>query len=336
MGRVISLFADYHGKENSVTNYCGLILSLVYGESPKLFALLLDLLFNSEVRIPIIGPVFEQQSKRRNSIPDLTISQESFQILFETKVTDWYGKEQLENHVGGFSEYTKTKILVLLCNFEDKNMNSERNAFKNEMKNKGVSVVEMTFEDLFNALRAVCLTPTLKGYLGEFEDYLNRNDLLPLWKNTLDVVNCASFYSDLEDYSVYICPDLGGQFRHKRAKYLGAYKNKIVKAVYTIDAVVVVEKGSKCSIKWKNNLSLKDEDIKKTAKDKVRSIRPSELNHNNIQVFLLSNKRITNFVKDSHGGLYGSKRYFLVESKDVDQLADELNNIKWSEFLLNQ
>ena len=37
MGKQISYFTNYHGKENIVTNYCGVMLKMIYDESPKAF-----------------------------------------------------------------------------------------------------------------------------------------------------------------------------------------------------------------------------------------------------------------------------------------------------------
>lgn len=59
MSREISLFADYHQKENSVTNYCGLMMKLIYEESPKRFEELLATLIQSDKDIPV-GPIFSQ------------------------------------------------------------------------------------------------------------------------------------------------------------------------------------------------------------------------------------------------------------------------------------
>ena len=86
MGRKISLFADYHGKENSATNYCGLMFKLVHQESPRLFNQLLDLCFAGEVSLPVVGPVIEQQNKKNNNIPDLEITQAPFQIFLRLRL----------------------------------------------------------------------------------------------------------------------------------------------------------------------------------------------------------------------------------------------------------
>ena len=333
MGRKISLFADYHGKENSVTNYCGLMFKLVYDESPLLFNQLLDICFDGEVKIPMVGPVFEQQKKTGGSIPDLEITQTSFQILFETKTSNWYHIDQLDNHVKGFCKNIEYKILVLLCNFEDKNQNNERNQFKDNLKSKGIYVVELTFEDLIIGLNTVCRSAILQNYLSEFEDFLNRSNLLPVWKSTLDVVNCVTTRNEVEQDLVYMCPDSGNQYSHKRAQYFGAYWNKAVNFVFSIEAVAIVGIDfNDFEIKWKNNTSLKDEDLKERAKEVILKYRKNEIRKNGIQVFFLDNKRAVHFEKDSPGGLYGPKKYFSINSKNIEELVEELDNVKWSKY----
>lgn len=339
MGRTISLFADYHGSENSVTNFCGLMLKLIYQESPRLLFQLLDILFEGEAEVPFVGPTFEQQNgkkkKRSHSIPDLEIKQESFQILVETKLTDWFHEDQLENHIAGFSDRVDSKILILLCNFEDKNCNQTRQDFKERMKKENnISVVEVTFEDLLKGLTEVCITPQLHEYLTEFEDYLDRNALLPSWKYRLDVVNCCVTKNEILQDRVYMCPNRGGQYRHERARYFGTYWNKNVEFLYHIDAIVVCDVNFQCyELKWKNDIKDADNELFKRAEAFIRKYRIDEIKQNGIQVFLLSNKKEVNFRKDTKGGLFGSKKYFVInEAKDIDSCAKLIRDKKWSDF----
>src|SRR5665213_2305048 len=89
MGREISIFSDYHQQENSLSNYCGLLMKILYQESPKQFQELLSALIKAKADI-IVGPTFSQQIKKVKSIPDLVIAQKSFAIHFETKLTNWF------------------------------------------------------------------------------------------------------------------------------------------------------------------------------------------------------------------------------------------------------
>ncbi len=339
MGRTISLFADYHGNENSVTNYCGLMLKLVFQESPKLLYQLLDILFEGEAEVPFIGPTFEQQNakqrKKSHSIPDLVIKQESLQILVETKLTDWYHEDQLENHVAGFSDRVVSKVLILLCNFEDKNCNQVRLNFKARMKTeRNISVVEVTFEDLLKGLTEVCITPQLQEYLTEFEEYLDRKALLPSWKYRLDVVNCGGTKNEILEGSVYMCPNRGGQYRHERARYFGAYWDKNVRYIYNLDAIVVCNINFQgYELKWKNDTTVSDKDLFELAEANISKYRSEEIRQNGIQVFLLSNQKEVNFTKDTKGGLFGSKKYFMIsDATDIDCCADLIREKKWSDF----
>ena len=47
------------------------------------------------------------------------------------------------------------------------------------------------------------------------------------WEHLLDVVNCSRSMGRIGK-GVYTCPDTGGNYMHRRAKYLGAYQDKSV------------------------------------------------------------------------------------------------------------
>jgi hypothetical protein len=89
MSREISYFTDYHKKENVVTNYCGLMMKMVYEANPTGYEELLIALTEGKVDIHL-GPKFKQQDKNEKSIPDLTIIQEPISIFFENKLDDWF------------------------------------------------------------------------------------------------------------------------------------------------------------------------------------------------------------------------------------------------------
>ncbi len=82
MGRPISLFTDFRNGENSVTNYCGLIMKVLYEESPKSFEEVLVSLLSSRTNLTV-GPTFTQQTKQKKSIPDLAITQRSFSVFLK-------------------------------------------------------------------------------------------------------------------------------------------------------------------------------------------------------------------------------------------------------------
>ncbi len=334
MSQEITLFTDYQKRENLVTNYCGLILKLVYEESPQLFNRFLDICCAEDGYSPIVGPVFEQQKKMTNSMPDLLITQHSFQVMFEVKTTNWYHKKQLTAHTKSFEAGISDKVLILLCNFDDKN-DPILQSFKVDMKSKnGIIVILMTFEELYEYFKEVCRTPMLRKYLDEFGGFLDRNGLFPLWKYTLDVVNCVGTREEVLKDSVYMCPDTGRQYHHKRAKYFGTYWEKTVENIYEIDAVVSAPMNfkEKPTIKW-NNSMLSQTDLQHRAIAAVKAWRIHEIPKTALQVFLLSHRTEVNFSKDTAGGLYGSKIYFECPScKSIGELEKAIKNKAWSNF----
>ncbi len=335
MGREISLFADYHQQENSLTNYCGLLMKMLYEDSPRKFEELLATLLKTDTNI-IVGPTFTQQSKKEDSIPDLAITQKSFSVFFETKTSDWFYEDQINRHIAGFNQTDGDKILFLLSNFENDNLEEQ---FKKDIKNakkKKIILQPITFEEMIGSLEQVCNTEYLKNLLDEFKIYLDRNSRLPKWKYLLDVVSCSGTLEEINE-GVYMCPDTGGAYSHRRAKYFGPYASKKVSAIYEINAIVVIGKNlSDAKIKWKIS-GLKDEVLIKQAKQKLRNWqwRIDENKSVPMQVFLLDNKHETNFIKETSGGMLQSKKYFwdiAMDCKNSQELAEKLRDKNWGDF----
>lgn len=335
MGREISLFADYRQSENSLTNYCGLLMKMLYEDSPRKFEELLTALIKMDVNI-IIGPTFTQQTKKERSIPDLAITQKSFSVFFETKITDWFYDDQINRHIASFNQTADDKILFLLSNFETDHLNERFERAINEAKKNNIILQPVSFEDFVGSLEQVCNSEYLANRLDEFKIYLDRNNRLPKWKYLLDVVSCSGTLEEIRN-GVYMCPDTGGAYNHRRAKYFGAYASKRVADIFEIKAIVVIEKNlSGARIKWKNE-AIKDEVLIEQAKDKVQmwEWRIKENRYVALQVFLLHNKQETNFIKATSGGMLQSKKYFwdiAIDCKNSEELADKLRDRSWGEF----
>jgi hypothetical protein len=334
MGREISLFTDYHQQENRVTNYCGLILKMIYKESPTAFeTIIVNLIGEEDVDISV-NPRFEQQGKQKDSVPDLYIYQPSFAIFFETKLTDWFYSDQIKRHISAIaSESTDKKILFLLsCDENLKNLDK----YQKDAKADRISLVPITFERLLAEVEQVKINETLESIIEEFRGYLDHNNLLPRWKYLLDVVNCGNTIHEVEK-GFYACPNTGRAYSHRRAKYFGAYENKNVSMLCEIDAVVVKE-GEEFSVKWNNQTTQKDSEIIRRAKeitDNWDEWRIKESEKTPMQIFLLGKKvkLKSGFKKDSAGGLFGSKKYFWDIAQDVGDvygLAKKLNGRAWS------
>lgn len=335
MGREISLFADYHQKENALTNYCGLLMKILYEDGPKKFEELLVTLLKTDTNI-IVGPSFTQQTKTIKSVPDLAITQRSFSVFFETKTTNWFYDDQINRHIASFNHSTDNKILFLLSNFDGNNLEEEFADQISKAKKNNVILQPISFEDFIGSLEQVCSSDYLIGLLDEFKLYLDRNDLLPKWKYLLDVVNCTGSLEEI-DQGVYICPDTGGAYSHRRAKYFGPYSSKRVSSIFEIIAVVVIGKNMEdAKIKWQNKDTKKEILIYDAIqKFKKWQMRIDENKSVPLQVFLLDNKHETNFIKETSGGMLQSKKYFwdiANDCKNSQDLADKLKNKTWSNY----
>lgn len=335
MGREISLFADYHQKENSLTNYCGLLMKMLYEASPRKFEELLATLLKTDTNI-IVGPTFTQQTKTVKSIPDLAITQKSFSVFFETKTTDWFYEDQINRHIAGFNQTADDKILFLLSNFENDNLEVQFAKEIKEAKKHKIILQPLTFEDFVGSLEQVCNSEYLRNLLDEFKLYLDRNGRLPKWKYLLDVVSCSGTLAEIEQ-GVYMCPDTGGAYSHRRAKYFGPYSSKKVADIFEINAIVVIEKNlGEAKIKWKNK-NIKDETLIEEARQKLQNWqwRIDENKSVPLQVFLLDNRQETSFVKETSGGMLQSKKYFwdiAIDCKNSQELAEKLRDKNWGDY----
>lgn len=335
MSRDISLFADYHQKENSLTNYCGLMMRQLYEESPKRFQEFLTTVIDGRVDL-IIGPTFKQQTKEVSSIPDLSIIQKSVSIFFETKRTNWFYNEQLIRHIQGFDENANLRILFLLSDFDEDDITDQIRECIEKAKSEKIIIQPLSFERFIDTLEKVCNTGYLMNFVEEFKVYVDKNGYLPKWKYLLDIVSCSGTIEEVKN-GVYMCPNTGGAYNHRRAKFFAPYYQKGVRTIHEIRAIVVVEKDlGQATIKW-NNSTEKADSLKHEAIEKVKmwQWRIDENRSTDLQVFLLSTGIETNFKKETSGGMLQSKKYFkdiALDCKNSTELARKLLDKEWGEF----
>lgn len=334
MSKQISLFSGYSQRENRVTNYCLLVMKMLYEENPKYLGEVLAALVGEDLSSHV-GVSFRQQERRESSIPDGLIVQHPLTIYIETKNYDWFYDEQLENHLAALDkEVTGQKVLLALCNFEsdDRDRFSGVRTVCDEKYRNSILFRAVTFEDLVGALEIPGLPKNLADAITDFRGFLDEEDLLPSWRQWLDVVNCAGLPEDVTEGGVYMCPAEGGAYRHGRSRFFGMYRSKHVELVAEIEAIVDVDlEGGVLSLKWKN-VEGSDADFEQRAKTKVRDLRPIE---GPTRIFLLGPLFETDFRKDSPGGMQSSKRYFNIASlqaQNANELAQCLKNRLWSEF----
>lgn len=334
MGRAVSLFSGYSQKENRVTNYTLLILKLLYEENQKYLGEVLAALIGEDISSHV-GVVFRQQEHRATGIPDGLIIQQALTIFMETKNWDWFYDTQLEKHLESLNnEAPGLKVLLALGKFESEDPERFRNikAICDQKYRNTIIFQAVSFEDLIVKLQIDGLSKNLSDTIDDFKNFLHEEDLLPSWKEWLDVVNCAGLPEDITEGGVYMCPTEGGAYAHTRCRFFGMYRNKRVEFVAEIEAVVDVDLDAKTAvIKWKN-ISGADIEFQKRARAKVHELRPDE---GPTRIFLLGPLSKTDFQKDLPGGMRGSKQYFNIakfNAKTAAELAASLDGLKWSEL----
>ena len=155
----IHYFQRYHAKENVATANTMLLLSRLYSYSPDKFFKFFKLL-NSEHLSEAFNPeiIFTLQEKSIDSIPDATITQESFKIVVETKMSDWFYEDQLIRHLNSFKNEAY-KIMITLAPelmAEDKKESFEKTLKEyNQKQNSKVIHINTTFETIANAIGEV-------------------------------------------------------------------------------------------------------------------------------------------------------------------------------------
>jgi len=334
MGQHISLFTEYHSAENTLTNYCGLILKLLYEENPKGFEEVIVNLTGDSVKSIVVNPDFSQQKRQGSSVPDLLIVQQSYAILFETKRFDWFYEGQIARHVQAIANKKDVNVLFMIAPDEIKGYDERFTEIRNQAIESNVIIKAITFEQLVETMENIPLSPNFARYLNEFKIYLEQNNYLPNWKYLLDVVSCRGTLDEVNN-GFYMCPTSGGAYAHQRAKYFGPYADKQVKRIYEISGLVIIKKNlGGFNVEW-NNTELHDELLIQKASERVKlweDWRYKENNKVSLQMFILENPADTSFKKISPGGMLQSKKYFWDIAKGLnnsEQLANKLKSKTW-------
>ncbi len=184
----IHYFQRYHEKENVATANTMLLLSRLYSySSAKFFRLLKSEYFFDSFEPEI---VFTLQERSKDSIPDATITQESFKIVVETKMYDWFYDDQLKRHLESFGDEKYKVMITLAPELMDKD---KKERFDNELKkyneqlNQPIAHINTTFEKLANAVADVLddRDYEMQDVLEDYQNYCYKDELIPVsdsWK----------------------------------------------------------------------------------------------------------------------------------------------------------
>lgn len=321
----IHYFQRYHEKENVATANTMLLLSRLYSYSSEKFFRLLKSEFFSDLFEPEI--VFNLQEKCAESIPDATITQESFKIVVETKMHDWFYQEQLIKHLQSFGD-EKYKVIITIAP-ELMSENKKRD-FENQLKeyNKKIEYpvihINTTFEALANAVAEV-IDDRDYEMIDVLEDYLNycyTDGLITVsdsWKYMRMQLAGVTFDFNMSENVYYNRADRG----FKAHDYLGLYKSKSVRAIGKICAritAVETEDGIQFHSEYGEVTEERKEKILLAMEDSVSygyDLRTKEHRY-----FFVEKFYETDFKKVTSGAALGPRIFDLTQILNTDEIPD--------------
>lgn len=333
----IHYFPRYSQKENVVTNNTLLLLLRLNQYNRFKFEKFMELLCD-DLEVPLASSwlQFRQQKGTGKSVVDGYISQESIKIAVETKLGDEFDQEQLENHLKIFGT-EQHKLLILLSPSLGENSNRYVKMVREKALKQNIQLVHTSFEDIIQKTNA-CLSDhdeEMKALVDDFELFCSDMDLLPRDEYTMFVPPCGESYEENEKFSLYYCP---ATRNHRKAKYLGIYKDKMVRSIGRIVKVVTCDVNINAK-----TVKLVDGGEKLTKEEEKRIIGAtrSAQDHDwdlssGHKFFLFDALEKTEFKKLSAGGMW-RHRYFDLENilgtkkmpNNVKELATLLRDKTW-------
>lgn len=329
----VHYFQRYSQPENVATNNTLLLLSRLYYHSPAKFNLLMNELFIDFNIQP--GVIFKQQEKSDESIPDGSITQESFQVVIETKLYNNFSTQQLLNHCKSFTN-SKIKILLSLSpgNIATKNIDSAINKFNKDNKTK-INYTHLTFKQIIESIRRVIneYDSEFLAIIDDYEDYCFQSSLIDESEDWMRAVTCGMTLDENFKYNLYYDPADRGYSRHG---YIGIYANKCIRGVGKIVNIVTAD-----LIDGKLHIYESTNPVDNDVKDRIiLSINDAYEKREWVidsghKFFIVDKFHETSFQKRSNMPLRGTKFFNLAELLEKDKLpatdiiALELNNFSW-------
>lgn len=335
----IHYFQRYHGKENVATANTMLLLSRLYSySSDKFFAFMKAELFDSEFEPEI---TFTLQEKSVSSVPDATIVQQSFKIVVETKMSDWFHSDQLMKHLESFSDEKYKVLLTIAPEFmaDDKKREFEKELRKYNLTQQFKIIHKnMTFEQLANAIKDYIddRDYEMQDVIEDYFDYCYNDGLITVsdaWKYLRVQLAGATFDFNIKEGVYYDKADRG----FRAHDYVGLYKNKSVRAIGKVCArikAVETEDGIKYINEFGELTDERKDIIKKAIEDGDE--HGYDLHKIEHRYFFVEKFYETDFSKNTPRAPMGSRIFDLTQIlktndiPNVEIIAELLKNETWS------
>lgn len=340
----IHYFQRYHQGEDVATANTMLLLSRLYQYSSDKFYL-----FLKSICVPNStwdfnpGLSFNLQESAPKSRLDAVIVQQSFKVAVETKLSDWFYEDQIRKHLDVFGE-EQYKVLMTLApvHMANDKMQAIARAIAKHKEEKGYDLpiihVNITFEEIAAACHNV-LDDRDYEMLDIVEDYLDycyHDGLIAgtdSWKFMRMQLAGATFDFNMKQGVYYDGANRG--FRPH--DYLGLYKNKSVRAVGKIVAMIVADALNPNDVKY----TVEKGDLTNERKTKIaRAIKDAKQYGYNLRkvpqrYFFVDTFYETDFQKETRYPPRGSRIFDLTEVLGMQNipaassLAALLRKKKW-------
>ena len=335
----IHYFQRYHEKENVATANTMLLLSRLYQYSSNKFFRFLKSEFFSDSFEPEI--VFNLQEKSVDSIPDATITQESFKIVVETKMSDWFYSNQLMRHLNSFKD-EKYKVMITLA--PELMLESKKADFEQQLKDYNdtqtypVIHINTTFEGVANAIQEVIddRDYEMREVLEDYLNYCYNDGLITVsdsWKFMRMQLAATTLDFNVREDIYYDNAERG----FRAHDYLSLYKNKSVRAVGKFCARII-------AVETKDGMQYEAEygELTEERKDKIlRAITDGDgygydLRSIKHRYFFVEKFHETDFKKITPRAPMGSRVFDLTQILETEQLpstqaiAELLKTKTWS------
>lgn len=236
----IHYFQRYHKQEDVATANTMLLISRLYMYSPnKFFQFLREQFFGDIEFEPEISIILQEKGEK--SIPDATIIQPSFKLVVETKLNDWFYEEQLIKHLGKFNN-EEYKVLITLSSelMETKKKAMIDEAIENYNKKHKSCIIHIntTFELLAQGIQNVITEHDyeMQDVIDDYLDYCNHDGLILTTNRTKMKMRLSGTTFDFNVAENVYYDDIHKGFSPH--DYLGLYKEKSIKAVGKIIAII--------------------------------------------------------------------------------------------------
>lgn len=236
----VSHFQRFSQPENHATNNTMLVLRYFYQSSPFKIEGILNSLVDAQFNI---GLTFRQQIKGSNSVPDALISQQSFQLFFETKRGGELDVDQIQRHLKSIHDSSGANVgrqqAILVGLTKEPIPDSQRALLRESANALGISFASVTFSQLVEALKAECqpYERDLISIVNDYEAYLSEERLLEESNRWLVVFPCGTSYIENLKFGIYY--ELDAKPSKRNYHFIGVYRQKTVTHVGRVQSIIV-------------------------------------------------------------------------------------------------